>query len=295
MHSIFLHLRIPFSFFLLPVFLFASVFHYSNIYWEEWFILFGILHVLVYPASNAYNSYMDQDEGSIGGLEHPPKATKGLFWTANIMDISAAILAFSLLSETTAWILLIYILISRSYSYRGIRLKKYPVIGFIAVALLQGTGVYLMVALLPGALIDIDQAVAGGFLSFLMIGAGYPLTQIYQHEADQKDGVLTLSRLLGIRGTFIFSSICFILLGVGWLFYFWRYLSAFWIGCISMGIALLPVFLYFNYWMKLTWNDPKEASFSRTMKMNLISSWCSNMWLIFLFFVENQGFLFGIQ
>ncbi|MEY2948886.1 MAG: hypothetical protein RLZZ248_87, partial [Bacteroidota bacterium] len=216
MRSILIHLRFPFSFFLLPVFLFASVFHYSQIFWKEWLFLFGILHFLVYPASNAYNSYMDQDEGSIGGLEHPPEATKCLFWTANIMDISAGTLALILLSETTAGILLAYILISRAYSYRGIRLKKYPVMGFIAVALLQGAGVYLMVAFLPGAIIDIDQVVAGGFLSFLMIGAGYPLTQIYQHEADQKDGVMTLSRLLGIRGTFIFSSICFMCLGVGW-------------------------------------------------------------------------------
>ena len=295
MRSIFLHLRIPFSFFLLPVFLFASIFHYSHVFWKEWLILMGILHLLVYPASNAYNSYMDQDEGSIGGLEHPPEATKGLFWAANVMDILAAILTFTLLSKTTAGILMAYILISRAYSYRGIRLKKYPVMGFIAVALLQGTGVYLMVALLPGAVIDIDQVVAGGFLSFLMIGAGYPLTQIYQHEADQKDGVMTLSRLLGIRGTFIFSSICFMCLGVGWFVYFWIYLTNFWIGVVSMGISLMPVFLYFNNWLKLTWKNSEEASFRRTMNMNLISSCCSNIWFTFLFFVENQGFLLGIH
>ena len=295
MRSILLHLRLPFSFFLLPVFLFASVFHYSNSHWEEWVLLFGILHFLVYPASNAYNSYMDQDEGSIGGLEHPPKATRGLFWTANFMDILAGFLAIIFLKGPTAWVLLTYILISRAYSYRGIRLKKYPIIGFIAVAFLQGTGIYVMVAFLGGALSDVGQVIAGGILSFLMIGAGYPLTQIYQHQADQKDGVMTLSRLLGIKGTFIFSSICFIVLGIGWLIYFWIYLSNFWMGGISMAIALIPVFLYFSNWLKLTWNNPKEASFVRTMRMNLISSWCSNIWLAFLFLLENEGFLFGIH
>ena len=34
-------------------------------------LIFVILHILVYPASNGYNSYMDRDEGSIGGLKNP--------------------------------------------------------------------------------------------------------------------------------------------------------------------------------------------------------------------------------
>lgn len=295
MRSILLHLRLPFSFFLLPVFLFASVFHYSPLYWKEWWLLLAILHFLVYPASNAYNSYMDQDEGSIGGLEHPPEATKGLFWTANFLDVLAGVLAVLFLSSSTATVLIIYIFISRAYSYRGIRLKQYPVLGFISVALLQGTGVYTMVAFLGGTIGDIAQWTTGGFLSFLMIGAGYPLTQIYQHQADEKDGVLTLSRWLGIRRTFIFSSICFTLLGIGWLLYFKVYLANFWLGSGIMIVALLPVFGYFVNWIKIAWNHPEEASFRRTMKMNHISSWCSNIGLTLLFLIENEGFLLGIH
>jgi 1,4-dihydroxy-2-naphthoate octaprenyltransferase len=295
MRAILLHLRFPFSFFLLPVFLFASVFHYSPLYSKEWWLLLAILHFLVYPASNAYNSYMDQDEGSIGGLEYPPEATKGLFWTANFMDVVAGLLAVLFLGNATATVLIIYILISRAYSYRGIRLKQYPVIGFISVALLQGTGVYAMVGFLGGSIGDTGQWITGGFLSFLMIGAGYPLTQIYQHQADEKDGVMTLSRLLGIKGTFIFSSICFALLGIGWLWYFKVYLVNFWMGSCIMVIALTPVFIYFANWIKVAWNDPQEASFKRTMKMNHISSWCSNIGLTLLFFMENEGFLWGIH
>jgi 1,4-dihydroxy-2-naphthoate octaprenyltransferase len=53
-------LRFPFSFFLMPVFWFAFLF-VKTIHWENVLQLFIIIHVLLYPASNAYNSYMDRD------------------------------------------------------------------------------------------------------------------------------------------------------------------------------------------------------------------------------------------
>ena len=47
--------------------------------------------------------------------------------------------------------------------------------------------------------------------SSLLIGGFYPLTQIYQHEEDIKDGVKTISYKLGYRGTFIFTGIIYVL------------------------------------------------------------------------------------
>jgi hypothetical protein len=41
------------------------------------------------------------------------------------------------------------------------------------------------------------------------IGSVYPLTQIYQHEADKRDGVTSISYKLGYNGTFVFSGILF--------------------------------------------------------------------------------------
>ncbi|MFI5187293.1 MAG: prenyltransferase, partial [Chitinophagales bacterium] len=54
-------LRFHFSLFLLPVFLFALS-QLNTINWQNAAIVFFILHVLVYPASNGYNSYMDRDQ-----------------------------------------------------------------------------------------------------------------------------------------------------------------------------------------------------------------------------------------
>ena len=61
-------LRIPFSILLMPIFLLAvSQAEVINIY--KTILSFIIIHLLVYPASNGYNSYIDRDEGSIGGIE----------------------------------------------------------------------------------------------------------------------------------------------------------------------------------------------------------------------------------
>ena len=48
-------LRLPFSFFLMPVYWFAL----SQVVEKDWtraILIFVILHLLVYPASNGYNS-----------------------------------------------------------------------------------------------------------------------------------------------------------------------------------------------------------------------------------------------
>ena len=67
MKNILLHLRIPFSFFLLPIYLFALSQSPAVDVTKAWWVFF-ILHFMLFPASNAYNSYYDKDEGSIGLL-----------------------------------------------------------------------------------------------------------------------------------------------------------------------------------------------------------------------------------
>lgn len=69
--STWLHLRIPFSFFLMPVFLFAVSISPEPALWRT-VLVFFITHFLLYPASNGFNSYYDKDENSIGALEKPP-------------------------------------------------------------------------------------------------------------------------------------------------------------------------------------------------------------------------------
>src|SRR5215813_13364654 len=85
-------LRFHFSFFLLPVYLFALS-QVPVIDTGRAVLVFLLLHLLVYPSSNGYNSYMDRDEGSIGGVEKPLPPTRQLFWTSVIMDVIAILLS----------------------------------------------------------------------------------------------------------------------------------------------------------------------------------------------------------
>ena len=71
-------LRFHFSFFLMPVFFFALS-NSPRIITSHAIFIFIILHLIVYPASNGYNSYMDKDEDSIGGIKNPLTPTRQLF------------------------------------------------------------------------------------------------------------------------------------------------------------------------------------------------------------------------
>ena len=122
-------LRIPFSFLLMPLFLFAfSQAEAVNI--STTFFSFVIIHLLVYPASNGYNSYIDKDETPIGGLEKPPLPTKSLFYLTLFLDALALFLSVIFVNTLFAVCVLLYILASRAYSSKQIRLKKYPFVDF---------------------------------------------------------------------------------------------------------------------------------------------------------------------
>jgi len=278
---ILLHLRFPFSIFLLPVFLFALA-SVSTIHIWPTIVLFVVLHLLVYPSSNGYNSLQDNDIGSIGGIKSPPKVPAQMFAVSMLMDITALLLLILFVDATVAALVLLYILASRAYSYRGIRLKKYPVLGFVIVAFFQGAVVYATAVMATtGAFPFTIKHILGAAIGLLLIGAGYPLTQIYQHAQDRADGVKTLSMMLGIRGTFIFSGVMFAALGVGLVSFVLLYGDGF-LPLIIMAIALAPVGFIFTKWMFATFANPAEANYENTMKMNKMGGISLNVLFILL-------------
>jgi len=270
-------LRLPFSFFLMPVFWFAL----SQVVERDTarvILLFVILHLLVYPASNGYNSYMDRDTTPIGGLEHPPQPTRRLFWVTLVMDLTALVLGAFLGGYVLAG-LAVYILASRAYSYRGIRLKKYPFIGWLTVTVCQGALIFFVVyqgSHYPQAgAAGINAPLEAMIASSLLLGGFYPLTQIYQHEADRKDGVRTISMVLGLRGSFIFAGVLYglaFLLLFHYLYFSYLELKEFYI----LATCMLPVIVYFFVWAIRVWRDPSKANFVGTMRMNLLASVCTN-------------------
>jgi 1,4-dihydroxy-2-naphthoate polyprenyltransferase len=265
-------LRFHFSFFLMPVFLFALS-ETENVNTFKAILIFIILHLLVYPSSNGYNSYMDRDTSSIGGLAKPLAPTKQLFWVSVIMDMAALTTGFFISIHFVAG-LLGYIMASRAYSYRGIRLKKYPVLGYSTVVIFQGAVTFFLVQ--HGCSNDkiVTIPLIAMAASSLLIGGFYPLTQIYQHKQDRADGVTTLSYLLGYRGTFFFTLIIYSLaMGMMAIYYFAAMEEKYF---FILQFFLLPVFAYFFIWFKKVWYNTTEANFKNTMRMNILASVCTN-------------------
>lgn len=267
-------LRIPFSLYLMPVFWFGLSALPGPLPWARALGVFVVIHLLAYPASNGYNSFYDKDEGSIGGLKAPPKVTPELLRLVYLFD-ALAVLGAALLSLPFAGLMAGYLLVSKAYSYEGIRLKKYPLLSTAVVVVFQGAFTFLMtqvgVGAGPAVLFEKTNLLLA-LVSTLFLCGSYPLTQVYQHEEDARRGDRTLSLRLGVRGTFVFAAVG-LLAGAAAL------ALAYWLrqeprAILIFGLATGPVVWLFGRWAWRVWHDPAAADFEHTMRMNQVSSLC---------------------
>jgi 1,4-dihydroxy-2-naphthoate octaprenyltransferase len=266
----------------MPVFLFALS-QSGEINWINTSLAFLILHLLVFPSSNGYNSYQDRDEGSIGGLKHPPKVTVNLYYATLLFDI-LALFAGLFISVYFSLMVLVFIIMSRAYSYRQIRLKKYPFIGFLTVFVFQGAFVFLMAsAAINGTdrtFLFPENSIICMIVSSLFIGSIYPLTQIYQHQADKNDGVISISYKLGYTGTFIFSGLLFSV-AVLLLFYYFSLKQQTTALLIFLGM-MIPVVYRLSIWFAKVRKDNVNADFENAMAMNTLTSATMNLYFLLL-------------
>jgi 1,4-dihydroxy-2-naphthoate octaprenyltransferase len=218
---------------------------------------------------------MDRDTGSIGVLKNPPPVSRKVYLASIFLDCVGIIIC-AFIDYRLVVLLLIYSGISRAYSWRGIRLKRFPVAGWLTVILFQGGFTFLMVSMTAENNYTLSwftpQKMFCIVISTLLIGAYYPLTQIYQHEEDCSRGDFTISYRLGIQGTFIFSAIMFLISFLVCGYYFNLFYSSiqFWIflACI------VPAIIYFFYWMFRSLRNNEYADFYHAMRMTFISSTC---------------------
>ncbi|HEX8377944.1 MAG TPA: UbiA family prenyltransferase [Pedobacter sp.] len=265
------HSRFLFSLFLMPVFVFA-VGQAPEVDSIKAMLVFIIWHLFIYPASNGYNSYFDRDEGSIALIENPPPTDKSLYVFSLFLDFAGILLAFFVSVEFVIAVF-VYGLLSKLYSHPTTRLKKYPIISFLVVFIFQGAFVYWTTysAISGQSLIVACSStffLAGLICSFL-IGASYPLTQVYQHEEDLKRGDKTLSILLGVNGTFVFAALLFVA-ATGLMFIYWSRLDL--LGNFWLFVAfIVPVLGVFLSWIVKLRRDKSQASFKNMSKMTMVS------------------------
>ncbi len=269
----------------MPVYFFALS-CIDNINWLRALLIFILLHFFLYPASNGYNSFMDKDKGSIGAIAKPMQPTKQLFYTTIVMDIFASVLSF-FISTIFAAAFIFYILCSRLYSYRGIRLKRFALLGFIIVVINQGALIFAMVYYGASSIFFINMPFLCIAAATFLIGGFYPITQVYQHDADKKDGVKTISMLLGKKGTFIFCAIMYTIAFALLFYYFYsiHLLKDF----ILLQLFFIPVIAVFIKWVIEIYKNEAAANFKQTMRMNIVAATCTNLAFITLLIIHQFG------
>jgi 1,4-dihydroxy-2-naphthoate octaprenyltransferase len=117
-------------------------------------------------------------------------------------------------------------------------------------------------------------------IATLFIGSIYPLTQIYQHQADKNDGVISLSFKLGYPGTFVFSALLFSAATLLMFLYF-RRMDQMKYFPLFLG-TMLPVVAWFLYWFVRVIRNVAQANYRNTMWMNLVTATCMNLFFLFL-------------
>jgi len=293
--DILVHLRFPFSYFLAPVFLLALTLR-PLMDSGEMVLWFVVIHFFIYPASNAFNSYYDKDEGPIGGIRTPPPVDRSLLFASLTVELVGLIIIYTV-SLWAAIIFLILGFMSKAYSWDKIRLKKYPIASLATIALFQGSVLVLSVVfcgsdgplsqfpVVPGTK-NTDffkpEYWLAALAACLFLLAVYPLTQVYQHEEDAEHGDMTYSRLVGISGTFFHSFMAFSLACIVFASYFIR-MEGWHKGMINMlffTICLLPALVFFTAWWIKARRNSSEANFTNTMTMNFLASTGLNVFFI---------------
>lgn len=278
--STFLHLRLPFSWFLLPVYLLAllSAEHIEPV--KAW-IVFAVLHFLLYPAANGFNSFYDRDKGSIGVLRCPPPVTADLVRVSLALDVAAIVVA-CFVGWVFAMGCFLYGLGSKAYSWEGLRLKRYPVLSWLMTGLGQGLFVFLLVVLS----VQGDHLIAPGsskvfipaLVSSLFVLGFFPLTQVYQHREDAERGCETISLRLGIRGTFL---VVLMFTLASSMLYYMHVAACYGVDCARLFVAMtLPSAAWFAYGLVRVMKDEATADFRYVMQMCYLSASGVNLFLL---------------
>lgn len=193
-----IHLRLPFQLVLAPFMLWGAALAHARIS-PRFVVAFVVLHICFYGGTTAYNSHYDRDEGPVGGLEHPPPAGPWLLPGSLVLQ-GFGLIAAAGVSDGFLLVCIAFAILGVLYSHPRTRLKASPWASWLLVMIGQGG-----LGTLAGVVSDrhsrwSPEIVYGVLAAIALVGALYPLTQLFQTEEDGKRGDRTVAIALGRQG-----------------------------------------------------------------------------------------------
>lgn len=192
------HLRLHYQIFILSGGYLLGGLYASQLAIRPFVIQFFVVHVLLNGGVTAYNSYWDDDDGPIGGVENPPKMAPWMHHAAIVLQLVGLALAWPL-GATYVGLYASTMILSVLYSRRGPRWKGHPILSLVAVGIGTGTNTFWMGAIAAGRSVDGSLVVAGVGVAALLLSL-YPVSQIYQIDDDAAQGDRTFAVAFGLEG-----------------------------------------------------------------------------------------------
>ncbi|MDB4943654.1 MAG: hypothetical protein JWP97_3188 [Labilithrix sp.] len=207
------HLRLPFQALLAPFMLFGAALAEGTPTWR-FGLAFFVLHVCFYGGTTAFNSHYDKDEGPIGGLENPPPAGTWLLPGSLVLQGMGLLLA-PVVSRSFFVVCLAFGVLGVMYSHPSVRLKGKPWPSWLTVILGQGAlGAIAGVTAVENPILSAELA-CGVLAAAAIVGAIYPLSQVFQIDEDARRGDRTVAMMLGRPNV---ASVAAALFAIGSLF-----------------------------------------------------------------------------
>jgi len=153
----------------------------------------------------AYNSAWDRDTGPVAYLRRPPQPPRWLGRASLGAMVGGAGLGALAVGPAFGALTAACVALSTAYSHPRPRLKGRPGLDLLVNMAGYGAGTTLAgwlaarAALPPQAPAPVVPAALAALAFGLLFGSFYPLTQVYQAEADRARGDRTLATRLGVR------------------------------------------------------------------------------------------------
>lgn len=227
-------------------------------------ISFILIYIFLFGGTNIYNSYFDKDEGPIGGLEHPPKVERWMYYIAWVLQIIGLIIS-TLIMPIFGLIFLFSILLFWIYSGPTFRFKGKPLSSFLVIGVGTVFNTTILGYLMAGGIgLPAELIISAVGSSFLILSM-YPVSQAYQTEEDVRRGDVTFAVRYGIKGVKINFHILFL---IGLIL-----LSCSFLFNLYLGIAtfISGTMVYFFIWQKVKKISGEQSEYKSIMRLKYVS------------------------